>query len=136
MKKIHWVGPYLAEILLFIFGAGLMVFSLYIVGPWFLSYVTGISPIAAGVSERSAQIIIGLFFMFSAAVNLSIPMFRKSKRRLMITKLAAALSFISFSFLVFLRILVFGWLPLTWIYPVILALACGVIRIYLELRAK
>lgn len=136
MKKIQWIGPHLAEILLFLFGVGLMVFALYIVGPWFLSYVGTVSPISVGVAQRSAQIVIGLFFLFSSGVNVSIPIFRKTSKRLTVTKLAAILSFISFSFLAFLRILVFGWLPLTWIYPVMLALACGVIRVYLELRAK
>lgn len=131
MRTSPWVGTHAAEIVLFAFSLGLLSFGLYIVGPWFLSFLGTVSPVAA-VSERGAQIAIGAFFCVSALLGLSLPFWRK--HRLRMAKYSAILCFISFSFLAFLRIAVFGWLPLTWIYPVLVAFASGVTRLYLESR--
>lgn len=134
MRKFEWVAPHLAEILLIIFGLALATFALYIIGPWFLNFLGSNSVVGAGVPERGLQLAVGLFFLVTSLVNLSIPAFRNPVKRLRVAKYAALGSFLSFVFLAFLRILVFGWIPLTWIYPVALALASGLIRLYLETK--
>lgn len=128
MGKMSWLlkaarNP--VESVVFIFSTGLFLFSCYMLTPLYAAtYV-----ISSGFPTRLGELGLGLLFLLASVPGMT-SMFYKNQKKVL--KLSTFNLFLSFLFLFVLRVLVQGWFPLTWIYPLMISLAHGALRLYLE----
>lgn len=134
MRKLSWLiksvhNP--VEMTLFLYSLGLFLFALFLMSPFYVGSPGGsIWPVITG---RPAEIGVGLLFLGASLPGLIAP-FRPEPNRNRLESRAATMLFLSFLFLGILRILIFGWLPVTWLPLLIEALTCGGLRLFLQVR--
>jgi hypothetical protein len=99
-----------------IIAVGLLVSGLYAVGPWYV--VNSTTPIGHAIDSTAVRMSIGGFYILSAGTSL----WGVFKRRSEDISLGLFLMFMSYAFMTILRWLAIGFVPLTWIFSVTLAL--------------
>ena len=115
-----------------IFSTGLLLYASYLLSPWYEpNYVTAVS---AGL-QNNAEVGLAILYVVCSAPGIIAPFF-KNKTRTTLLKLASFGVFLSFLFLAVLRITLLGWLPLTWLPPVMISLASGYLHIWLEVTKE
>lgn len=133
MKSFAWllkVARSPVESIGFIISTGLFFYACYLLSPVYQSSYT---VLAASGLQRGAEFALGFFFLLSSLpglVSVFIPPLKKQRT----LKLGTFGLFLSFLFLFILRIVVFGFLPLTWLPLLMISLTCGILRLYLEVR--
>jgi hypothetical protein len=98
-----------------IIAVGLLVSGLYSVGPWYV--VNSTTPIGKAIDSSVIRMSIGGFYTLSAATSI----WGATKLR-EDNSLGLFLMFLSYSFMTILRWLAIGFVPLTWIFSLTLAL--------------
>jgi hypothetical protein len=98
-----------------IIAMGLLVTGLYAVGPWYV--VSSTSPIGHAIDSTIVRMMIGGFYVASAGTSI-IGVARGDGER----SFGLFLMFLSYSFMTILRWLAIGFLPLTWVFSITLAL--------------
>lgn len=134
VKKLAWLvnavrNP--VEMVLFVYSFGLLLFALFLISPFYVANAG--SSIWQIVPERAAEMVVGLLF-FLVSLPGTIAPFQKKTKRVATTKKAALCMFSAFLFLAILRILIYGWLPATWLPLLMISLTSGGLRLYLEVR--
>jgi len=97
-----------------IIAVGLLVSGLYAVGPWYVTNAT--TPIGRAIDSSIVRMAIGGFYTMSAATSL-IGSFRDND-----VSVGLFLMFLSYSFMTILRWMAIGFVPLTWVFSLTLAL--------------
>jgi hypothetical protein len=97
-----------------IIAVGLLVSGLYAVGPWYVTNAT--TPIGRAIDSSIVRMSIGGFYTMSAATSL-IGSFRDND-----VSVGLFLMFLSYSFMTILRWMAIGFVPLTWVFSLTLAL--------------
>lgn len=136
MKILHWLRALAnnpVESVIFIFSVGLLAFSIYLLAPQDLTDIT--SPLTDAFSVRNQELLIALIMFLSSIPGLIFPFFGGERRNKML-RLAAFCIFFVFLFLGVLRIMTFGWTPLTWIYNFMIAFSGGSLRLFLEAKKE
>lgn len=115
-----------------IFSTGLFAYALYLLSPWYqANYSTAIS---AGL-QGNAETALAVFFAIATLPGLFAP-FMRVERRERSLKLATFSVFLSFLFLFILRIVIFGWLPWSWLPLIMISLASGYLHLWLKVRKE
>lgn len=120
------------ESISFIISTGLFLYACYLVSP---VYEGGYGTVMAASLQRGAEYGLGVFFILSSLPSIVGAFVKPLKRRRLLKSGTFGL-FLSFFFLAFLRVAVFGWLPMTWIPLLLLSLTCGILRLYLEVSRE
>lgn len=97
-----------------IIAVGLLVSGLYAVGPWYVTNAT--TPIGQAIDSAIVRMSIGGFYTMSAATSLW-GAFRGNGN-----SIGLFLMFLSYSFMTILRWMAIGFIPLTWVFSITLAL--------------
>lgn len=116
--------------MLFVYSLGLFCFSCYILGPW---YVQAGTPLSISLNQRIVEYVVGVIFILSSMPGMMAPVLDNEKRRKAL-KLSSVLLFLIFLFLAIIRILITGFIPLTWVPLLLIALTAGGLRLYLGVR--
>lgn len=99
-----------------IIAAGLLVSGLYAVGPWYVTNAT--TPIGQAIDSTGVRMAIGGFYTISAATSLWGAFKFQDENR----SIGLFLMFLSYSFMTILRWMAIGFVPLTWVFSLTLAL--------------
>lgn len=99
-----------------IIAIGLLATGLYAVGPWYV--VSSTSPIGKAIDSTVVRMMIGGFYAVSAGTSLIECARTGEKER----TLGLFLMFLSYSFSTILRLVAIGFVPLTWVFTLTLAL--------------
>jgi hypothetical protein len=99
-----------------IIAVGLLVSGLYAVGPWYV--VNATTPIGQTIDSAIVRACIGGFYTISAGTSLLGALRFKGED----VSIGLFLMFLSYSFMTILRWLAIGFLPLTWVFSLTLAL--------------
>lgn len=99
-----------------IIAVGLLVSGLYAVGPWYV--VNATTPIGKTIDSTIVRVCIGAFYTISAGTSLLGALRFRGED----VSIGLFLMFLSYSFMTILRWLAIGFLPLTWVFSVTLAL--------------
>lgn len=99
-----------------IIAVGLLVSGLYAVGPWYV--VSSTSPIGHAIDSTIVRMMIGGFYVASAGTSI-VGVARKGNGEY---SFGLFLMFLSYSFMTILRWLAIGFVPLTWVFSITLAL--------------
>jgi hypothetical protein len=121
------------EMAMFIYSLGVFLFALFILSPWYVGSPGG--SIWLALHERIAELITGVIFIVVSLPGTMIPFVKKPNRE-KFAKRSALWLFLCFLFLAILRVLIFGWLPATWIPLIILSLTSGGFRLFYEVRQE
>jgi hypothetical protein len=114
-----------------IFSFGLLFYAVYLVSPW---YHAGYNVATAGL-QRNAEYVFGAFMILTAIPGLIAPFVNEFKRgRLLYTATTGV--FLSFLFLTILRILLFGFIPFTWLPIIMISLASAYLNVWLKVRKE
>lgn len=108
-----------------IIAVGLLVSGLYAVGPWY--QVSATTPIGKAIDSTAIRMSIGGFYTLSAATSIW-----GAKRAGDENTIGLFLMFLSYSFMTILRWLAIGFVPLTWVFS--LTLAIIVAFLYFRIR--
>lgn len=99
-----------------IIALGLLTSGLYAVGPWYVASST--TPIGRAIDSAIVRMMIGGFYTMSAGVSLWGAFTNHDGNR----SIGLFLMFMSYAFMTILRWLAIGFVPLTWVFSVTLAL--------------
>jgi hypothetical protein len=99
-----------------IIAMGLLTVGLYAVGPWYV--VNSTTPIGHAIDSTCVRVMIGGFYVVSAATSILGVATKKDKER----SFGLFLTFLSYSFMTILRWLAIGFMPLTWVFTITFAL--------------
>ncbi|QGH76490.1 hypothetical protein SEA_DAUBENSKI_222 [Streptomyces phage Daubenski] len=109
-----------------IIAVGLLVSGLYAVGPWY--QVSATTPIGKAIDSVWIRMSIGGFYTLSAGTSL----WGAYKSAGEDNSIGLFLMFLSYSFMTILRWLAIGFVPLTWVFSLTLALV--VAFLYFRIR--
>lgn len=128
MRRLHFVERKPIEVIMFIIAIGLLAYSLLVLSPFYVSDYG--NAIAEGFASRGFEVGITLGFMASSIPGIIAPFNPKIPNIFM--EWGSMGMFLSFLFLTILRVMLYGFMPLTWIHLLTLSLVCGAVRIYLR----
>lgn len=112
--------------ILFVLGLGLFIMGAYLVSPW---YVPSAPVNTTFDNQRSYEIGMGVLYVLLGGSNV-LGMIFKNK---WLKNFSATLIMMGYFFLVLLRIIVIGLIPLVWLPLLICALIAGICRLTLML---
>lgn len=121
------------EGVMFIFSSGLFGYAFYFLSPVYQANYGTIIPAAS--LQQSVEIGLGLFLALSALPGLVAPFIRKTRRERSL-KFATFGIFLSFLFLTILRLVIFGWFPVSWLPMLLISLASAYLHIWLKVRKE
>lgn len=136
MNKVGWLisaAKKPVEASMFVYSTGLFFLSLFIMSPFYHAAVS--SPFSTFYGQRALEFFVAVFFLASSLPGLIVPFVREEKRMRWLKHSTFGI-FLSFLFLFVLRVAVAGWIPLIWIYPLLISLSSGVKRLFLEVRKE
>ncbi len=136
MKRLGWLLHAMrkpVEASMFVYSTGLLMLSLYIISPFYESRVG--SALSTFEGARLAEIGIAVVFALMALPGVISP-FVHENTRTKLMKMATFNIFLAFFFLFLLRVVVYGWTPWIWIYPLMISLSSGIKRIFIEVRQE
>jgi len=116
---------------MFVYSTGLLMLTLYIMSPWYASGEGSSFDTFEG--QRIGEYIVAGGLMLLAIPGIIVP-FVDEKKRSQWLKRATMGIFLGFFFLFLLRVVVYGWTPWIWIYPLMISLSSGIKRIFIEVR--
>ncbi|WNM73450.1 membrane protein [Streptomyces phage Liandry] len=99
-----------------IIAVGLLVSGLYTVGPWYVTNAT--TPIGQAIDSTLVRMSIGAFYTLSALTSLWGGFKDWDESR----SIGLFMMFLSYSFITILRWMAIGFVPLTWVFSLTLAL--------------
>lgn len=116
---------------MFVYSTGLLFMSLYILTPWYSSGAG--SSFATFDGKRIVELCVAGGLVLLAAPGVILP-FVREENRVKWLKRATFNIFLGFFFLFLLRVVVAGWTPIIWLYPLLISLSSGIKRIFVEVR--
>lgn len=124
------------ESILFIFSMSLLLYALFVMSP-FYSPDQGLPPngsvVADSFPNRLSEFVLGGIFLLFSLPGV-VALFLKDGARISCLKLSSFMLFLAYTFLAILRLVIYGPTPVTWLNLLAVSLACGVLRLYLEVR--
>lgn len=121
------------EGIVFILSTGLFSYAVYLLSPFYVAtYATAVS---AGLATGGPATALALFFALTTIPGLIAPFMRKERRERSLS-LASFGIFVSFLFLFILRVIIFGWVPWTWLPLILISLVSGYLHIWLKVRKE
>lgn len=127
---LSWIAKNPVEAIIFVFSAGFFLYFLYFISPFYeAQYVT---PLSLSLTQRSQEYIFGSLFLVSTTPGIVSP-FLKNNRYL---KFSATMIMIQSMFLAVLRIMVIGWVPVTWMPLILISLASMILSVYLGTKLR
>lgn len=127
---LSWIAKNPVEAIIFVFSAGFFLYFLYFISPFYeAQYVT---PLSLSLAQRSQEYIFGSVFLVSAVPGVVSP-FLHNNRYL---KFSATMVMIQALFLAVIRIMVIGWVPVTWLPLLLISLASLILSVYLGTRIR
>lgn len=129
MKRFKWIESHPVEAVIFVISIALTILAVNILGPWYIQ-VADASTIAQGIPGRLPEQLLGSFFLLTSVPGMIAP-FNKKIPNVWLEWGTMGL-FMSFLFMGILRVVVYGWVPFTWVTILAVAIVCGLLRIYLR----
>lgn len=136
MRRLAWLLNAMrkpVEASMFVYSTGLLMLSLYIMSPWY--HAAESSAAAAFDGQRIGEFVMASVFIICSLPGVIVP-FVKEERRTHWLKHATFGIFLAFFFLFLLRVILYGWTPWLWIYPLMISLSSGIKRIFIEVRQE
>jgi len=114
-----------------IFSIGLFLYALYLISPWYHANYN----VATAALQRNAEYALGAFLILVTLPGIIAP-FLKAKKRFKALEISSFGIFLGFLFLTALRIIFFGWIPVTWMPSVLISFASAYINLWLKVRRE
>lgn len=130
MRKFKWIESHPVESVIFVISLALTIIALNIIAPWYVISAEAASTVAAEVPGRLPEIGLALFFLITSIPGLIAP-FNREVPNVWLEWGTMGL-FMSFLFMAILRVVVYGWFPLTWVTILAISISSGLLRLYLR----
>lgn len=118
------------EGVVWIYSTGLFLYACYVASPF---YSTGTGSVVSTGLPRIAAYVLALVFALAALPGLIAPLLSDRTRALKLTTFGV---FLAFMFLTILRIVIVGWIPVTWFPTLLVSLTSGYLHLWLKVRKE
>lgn len=116
------------EASMFVYSLGLLVLATHVV----LTTETGQGSVFY-YFDYPLQLLFGMSLIILAIPGIIVPFARNRVKWL---KHATFGIFLAFFFLFLLRVVIYGWIPWIWIYPLMISLSSGIKRLFVEVNRQ
>lgn len=127
VNKLKWLERNPVEAVIFIVSLGLFIYSIIAMTPFYTAANGNV--LEAGLPWWGGWISSGYFAL--ASIPGLIAPFNKRVPNVWL-EWGTFSMFLSYLFLTIMRVVLYGWFPLTWFSLLVVSFACGALRIYLR----
>lgn len=118
------------EGIVWIYSTGLFFYACFLASPF---YATGTgSVVSAGLPRMASYVLAGVFILASLPGMIA-PFLANKTRALKFTTFGI---FLAFMFLTILRVVIVGWIPVTWFPTLLVSLTSGYLHLWLKVRRE
>lgn len=128
MRRFLWIESHPVEAVIFVFSFVLFLYAGFVMTPWY--HADFGNAVAASLNARWQEMVLASFFVGTSIPGLVAP-FHKKIPNVWLEWGTFGLC-LSFLFLTLLRLLLYGFIPLTWLALIAISIASGVLRVYLR----
>lgn len=136
MRRLGWLLHAMrkpVEASMFVYSTGLLFLSLYILSPWYAPSAG--SSFSTFDGRRVAELCVAGFLLLLSLPGVIQPFVHEDQKEKWL-KRATFNIFLGFFFLFLLRVIVAGWTPVIWLYPLLISLSSGIKRIFVGVRKE